>query len=177
MNNKRVELLLVFLLALLVGIHSQHPSGFTITLNSDLTAVPVTAKSAGAEAAGVELGYTFSPGFSMAIGWENRLLLDELLSGFEQKNGMSMGADLRLWANPSGYSSLVLNIKAVKGFANSGDVGVSSGLRWFFTESFFLGTGIRYDHWKTNPLRVRSEQSLNWYWQLGLRYRIGKKKH
>lgn len=175
MKNKRISMLVFFGVALIATLDAQHHPGFTIGLNSDLFSVPLTPGSAGIRAGGVEVGYAFSPVFTMSVGWENSLLLDADLSGYESMNGVALGAGYRLWNDASRYTSLTLNAQLVKGFENSEDFSAGAGLRWYLSETFFLGTGVRYDHWKTTPTIVRKENSLNWYWQLGLRFRLGKK--
>lgn len=176
MNANRINLLLVFSFTLLFSVNAQHNSGFTIGLNSDLFAVPVSESSALVRGGGVELGYSFAPALNVSVGWESRLLLDKEISGYEQKNGIALGADYRMGNQSSGHAYLALHAQLVKGFSNADDFATKAGLRWFFTDSFFLSTGLVYDHWKTTPTVVNKSNSLNWYWQLGLRLGVGKKK-
>lgn len=176
MNATRTHLLLVLSFTLLFSVNAQHNSGFTIGLNSDLFAVPVAENTAQVKGGGVELGYSFTPALIVSVGWESRLLLDKEISGYEQKNGISIGADYRLGRPMSGHSYLALHAQLIKGFSNTDDFATKAGFRWFFTDSFFLSTGLVYDHWKTIPTVVNKSNSLNWYWQLGLRLGVGKKK-
>jgi hypothetical protein len=176
MQKHKISWLVLISMMLMVQAGAQQKRGLMVALNSDFLAVPLTGKSAVVRSSGVDLGYTLTPAFSIEAGWDSRTLLDEVQAGFEQKNGIKLGVGYRMRNDPSHFTSLQLCSSVVKGLENASDFAANLGLRWFIADSFFIGTGIRYDQWKTNPFRVGNEQSLNWYWQLGFRYTIGHKK-
>lgn len=176
MQKHKISWLVLISMMLMVQAGAQQKRGLMVALNSDFLAVPLTGKSAVVRSSGVDLGYTLTPAFSIEAGWDSRTLLDEVQAGFEQKNGIKLGVGYRMRNDPSHFTSLQLCSSVVKGLENASDFAANLGLRWYIADSFFIGTGIRYDQWKTNPFRVGNEQSLNWYWQLGFRYTIGHKK-
>ena len=176
MKKHKISWLVLFAMMLMVQAGAQQKRGIMVALNTDFLAVPLSGESAVVRSSGVDLGYSLTPAFSIEAGWDSRTLLDEVQAGFEQKNGIKLVVGYCMRNDPSHFASLQLSSSVVKGLDNASDFTANLGLRWFIADSFFMGTGVSYDQWKTNPNRVGNEQSLNWYWQLGLRYTIGRKK-
>jgi long-subunit fatty acid transport protein len=174
---KKVIAIKLFLFVIAAGLYAQQ--GISLELNSDYLTVPLTEADVQSKSGGFLLGYRFNERFNVGLGIENRLLLDGQSSGFESKSGLGVGVDYRLWSFAAHSSSLDLNIKLVKGWSqlmSSSDISAGAGLRWYVFDSFFVGTGLRYDKWMTDKKVVNPEPTLNWYWQLGMRFTLSKKQ-
>ena len=160
-------------------VHASDRKGLVIGITSDVFSVPLSEKSATVSSNGVSVGFFPFSRFGFNLGWENRLMLDSQLSGYERKNGLSAGVMYEFWRQSETHSSAEFELKLVKGmnnFVSEGNLAADAGVRWLLYDSFYLGTGIRYDKWDTNKANVGADVSLNWYWQLGIRIFTGKKK-
>jgi len=166
-------------LSLLIGmLQAQDRTGLFLGVGSDLFSVPLTESGMLARATAVNAGYAISPSVNVYVSWENRLLLDPGLSLFESNNGLGLGAGYRLGGNLR-PSSVELNLQVVKGldnFTSSDNLSARAGVRWLFTDSFYIGTGLGYESWESTILSAGSKSTYNWYCQLGLRIFTGKRK-
>lgn len=165
-------------ISLLIGmLQAGNRTGLYLGIGSDLYVVPITETSVLARASAVTAGYALNKSVNLNVSWENRLLLDPALSVYDSKNGIGLGVGYRFWKQEQ-LSSMELNFQLVKGLeklTSAGNLSAQAGVRWMFTENFFLGTGLRFETWESTKLSSGASGSYNWYCQLGLRIFTGKK--
>ena len=149
-------------------------SGIFAGLRTDMMNVPLSGNDIIAETGTVAVGYRFNNGFMVDLGWVSRLILDEVPGTYNRKNGVGLGLAYPVWEMKEKYSSIELQLDLATGKEFNYSAG--AGIRWSLFDSFFLGSGIRYDHWDANQHTVSSSSAVNWYWQLGLRLAIGTEK-
>lgn len=163
---------------LILSSQARNPVGVFLSLSSDLFAVPLSEDGLIVKSGGVVAGYAFSPRFHLDFGWEGRMLFEPTQSIYEPKNSLGIGAGYMLWTDKK-LSSLELHLQLMKGlesFTNAEDYAAQAGVRWVLSNSFFVGTGVRYDSWNTEKIMINPGPVYNWYWQLGIRMFTGKKK-
>lgn len=167
-----------FLSLVITMSQASNRTGLFLGVGSDLFVVPITESSILARASAVTAGYALSQSVNINLSWENRLLLDPDLSIYESKNGIGFGVGYRLRKQQQ-LLPLEFNLQLVKGLeklSSAGNLSAQAGVRWLFTDNFYLGTGLRYESWESTRLSAGASGSYNWYCQIGLRVFTGKNK-
>lgn len=167
-----------FLLLLTCMSQARNRNGLFLGVSSDLFSAPLTESGILTRASSVTAGYALTESLNVNLLWENRLVLDPALSFYESKNGIGLGVGYRIMKQEQ-LSSLELNFQLVKApetLFSADNLSAQAGVRWLFTDNFFLGTGLRYESWESTNLSAGASGSYNWYCQLGLRVFTGTQK-
>lgn len=171
---------LLFALMLLVGAlfaQTKTPK-FALGICSDFLAVPLTNQSLQTQPVDVYFSFVPIKNLNFKVGYDYALLLDSQSKTYDGFSGLMVGAGYTVWRDQSGIASSELTLslsESFKDFAAFKNYHADLGVRFNVFDAFYLGTGMRWSHNESTFVTNTPTNSLNWYFQLGYQFYLGKK--
>jgi len=168
---------LVFLVTLVSVNAQEKTSKFAVGLHTNFFSVPLSPSNLVSSVSGVYGVYSLNNSFNIKLGFEDKMLQQTDLKQYDKINGGMLGVGYFVYQNPAKNSSVELTLSATNSFikfSSFNDYHADLGARFYMFKAFYIGTGIRYSHDETTRFITSPTDSFNWYWQMGLQFRLGK---
>lgn len=174
----KTKIAIFLFLVTLASVNAQEKtSKFAVGLHNNFFSVPLSPSNIVSSTRGVYGVYTLNNNFNLKLGFEDKMLQQTDLKQYEKTNGGMLGVGYFVYQNPTKNSAVELNLSATNSFlkfSSFSEYHTDLVARFYMFNLFYIGTGIRYSQDKTARFVTKQTDSFNWYWQMGLQFRIGK---
>lgn len=148
-------------------------------LYSGFLSIPLNPNNLTSNINGVSLVYSLSNSVNMKIGLSDRQLKQTDFKVYENHVEGLLGLGYFIPNKKISNFDTEVNLSFANSFNQFGsfkDYHTDLGFRFYMFRSFYVGTGFIYSHNETGSFISAPTNSLNWFWQLGLRLNLQRKQ-
>ncbi|MEA4935950.1 MAG: hypothetical protein VB102_04815 [Paludibacter sp.] len=151
---------------------------FGYGVSSDFLSIPLSEQSLVANSTNVYCTCLLNENLNLKVGFDGLMIKDLNAKKYDQLSGLLLGAGyLILHDQPRNFTT-ELTLAASNGFdkfSSFRNYHADLGLRMMMFKSFYIGTGMRFQHDERASLITAPLSSYNWYMQMGMQFYIGKR--
>lgn len=172
---RKINLLLVMLVATLFLSAQKNTMKFAYGISTDVVSIPLTDKSLQSNLTTVFVSVYPIENLHFKVGVGENLLRKESSQRYQVLPEMMLGAGYTVFNKGVMTNEVLLSVSnAFQGFSAFSDYHADLSTRFKIFDAFFIGAGVRYQHQTAKDLLLSTVDGATVFMELGLQLYIGK---